>query len=182
MCQVIAIICLCSFAASQRIVPYSDLRNVPIISLAYEPNPDGSYIYKWVCCVWSCQFRLIKLFFVIFSYETGNGIAAQQRGYLKNAGNPQAEAQVMEGSYTYTGPDGVQYTINYIADENGFRAEGPHIPTPPPIPEAIQRSLAYNAAHPEPQRPIGSFNYRKWVFTVMLHKCVLGRPWLKILI
>lgn len=30
----------------------------------------------------------------------------------------------MQGSYSYTGPDGVVYTITYIADENGFRAEG----------------------------------------------------------
>lgn len=29
----------------------------------------------------------------------------------------------MQGSYSYTGPDGILYTINYIADENGFRAE-----------------------------------------------------------
>lgn len=26
---------------------------------------------------------------------------------------------------------------------------GAHLPTAPPIPEAIQRALAYNAAHPE---------------------------------
>lgn len=38
----------------------------------------------------------------------------------------------MQGSYSYTGPDGVVYTINYIADENGYRAEGAHLPTPPP--------------------------------------------------
>lgn len=38
----------------------------------------------------------------------------------------------MQGSYSYTGPDGVVYTITYIADENGYRAEGAHIPTPPP--------------------------------------------------
>lgn len=95
------------------------------------------------------------LFF--FSYETGNGIQAQEQGYLKNAGNAQSEAQVMQGSFSYTGPDGVTYTINYIADEDGFRAEGAHLPTPPPIPEAIQRALAYNAAHPEPQQPGGRF-------------------------
>jgi len=39
----------------------------------------------------------------------------------------------MQGSYSYTGPDGIVYTITYIADENGFRAEGAHIPTPPPV-------------------------------------------------
>lgn len=54
------------------------------------------------------------------SYETGNGIAAQEQGYLKNPGTD-AEAQVAQGSYSYTGPDGVLYTVTYIADENGFR-------------------------------------------------------------
>nr|CAD7423102.1 unnamed protein product [Timema monikensis] len=69
--------------------------------------------------------------------QTGNGIVAQEQGYLKNPGQKDLEAQVAQGSYSYTGPDGVVYTVTYIADENGFRAEGLHIPTPPPIPEAI---------------------------------------------
>lgn len=68
---------------------------------------------------------------------------------MKNAGNAQAEAQVMQGSFTYTGPDNVRYTIQYLADEEGFKAQGAHIPTPPPIPPEIQKALAYNAAHPE---------------------------------
>ncbi|KAF4523919.1 hypothetical protein B566_EDAN012270 [Ephemera danica] len=75
-----------------------------------------------------------------YSYATGNGINAQEQGYLKNPGT-NVEAQVMQGSYSYTGPDGVVYTVNYIADENGFRAEGAHLPTPPPIPPAIAASL-----------------------------------------
>lgn len=29
-----------------------------------------------------------------FSYETGNGISAEEEGFLKNAGNPETEAQV----------------------------------------------------------------------------------------
>lgn len=53
-----------------------------------------------------------------FSYETSNGIRADEQGYLKNPGT-NVEAQVMQGSYSYTGPDGVLYTITYIADENG---------------------------------------------------------------
>jgi hypothetical protein len=84
------------------------------------------------------------------SYETGNGIVAQEQGYLKNAGQKDLEAQVATGSFSYTGPDGVLYTVTYTADENGFRAEGAHLPTPPPIPEAIARALNLQQ---QPQRP-----------------------------
>lgn len=90
------------------------------------------------------------------SYETGNGISAEERGSPKNP-----DTHVKQGSFAYTGPDGVQYAISYNADENGFQPQGAHLPTPPPIPEAIQRALAYNAAHPEEEGPRGRFNYRK---------------------
>ncbi|XP_017785770.1 PREDICTED: endocuticle structural glycoprotein SgAbd-2-like [Nicrophorus vespilloides] len=99
---------------------YQSKNIVPIVSETNEVNPDGSYRY---------------------SYVTGDGQQAQAQGYLKNAGNPQTEAQVSQGSYSYTALDGTPITVNWVADENGFRAEGAHLPTPPPIPEAIQKSL-----------------------------------------
>ena len=51
----------------------------------------------------------------------------------------------MQGSYSYTGPDGITVSLTYTADENGFVPQGDHLPTPPPIPEAILRSLEQNA-------------------------------------
>lgn len=45
---------------------------IPILSQNAEVNFDGSYVS---------------------SYETGNGIAAQEQGVLKNAGNPETEAE-----------------------------------------------------------------------------------------
>lgn len=37
----------------------------------------------------------------------------------------------MRGSYSYVGPDGVTYTTHYIADRNGYRAYGAHLPKQP---------------------------------------------------
>ncbi|CAH0727799.1 unnamed protein product, partial [Brenthis ino] len=100
---------------------------IPIIRQTQEINPDGSYQ---------------------FSYETGNGIAAQEQGYLKNRGIKDTEAQVAQGSYSYTSPEGLPISVTYIADENGFRAEGAHLPTPHPIPEAIARAIQYIQSKP----------------------------------
>lgn len=75
----------CSFAAPQVQQPTTE--PIPILRQEQEINFDGSY--KW-------------------NYETGNGIAAEEQGFLKNAGVPDAEAQVgyqsqenLNKSYTY---------------------------------------------------------------------------------
>nr|CAD7426176.1 unnamed protein product [Timema monikensis] len=84
------------------------------------------------------------------TYETANSISQSESGYLKNAGAGEgAEAQTVQGSYSYTGPDGITINLAYTADENGFQAQGDHLPRSPPIPEEILKSLEYNAAHPE---------------------------------
>ncbi|CAH1366461.1 pupal cuticle protein 20-like [Tenebrio molitor] len=95
-------------------------QQVPILRLDNVNNGDGSYNY---------------------AYETGNGISAQERGQLKNP-----ETQVADGSFTFQSPEGQQFTVTYIADENGFQPQGAHLPTPPPIPEAILRSIEQNRA------------------------------------
>ncbi|KAG8223519.1 hypothetical protein J437_LFUL002569 [Ladona fulva] len=57
-----------------------------------------------------------------YSYETGDGIRKEEVGHLKNAGEGEdKEAQVAEGQYSYTHPDGTVVNIQYIADEGGFR-------------------------------------------------------------
>uniref|UniRef100_A0A1L8E379 Putative flexible cuticle protein 12 n=1 Tax=Nyssomyia neivai TaxID=330878 RepID=A0A1L8E379_9DIPT len=62
-----------------------------------------------------------------FAYETSNGIAQQEHAELRNVGT-EHEAIVVRGSFSYLGPDGVTYTVNYIADENGFQPQGAHLP------------------------------------------------------
>ena len=86
------------------------------------------------------------VFSLISSYETGNGIKAQERGLLKNPGVPELEAQSVQGGYEYTDPEGNLVSLTYTADENGFQAVGSHLPTPPPIPEEILQALEKLAA------------------------------------
>lgn len=62
---------------------------------------------------------MFVILFILHSYETGNGIAAQEQGYLKNAGHKDQEAQVAQGSFSYTSPEGIPITLTYIADEFG---------------------------------------------------------------
>ncbi|XP_033208415.1 endocuticle structural glycoprotein SgAbd-1-like [Belonocnema kinseyi] len=102
-------------------------RRIAILRQTHDQSPDGSYSY---------------------SYDTENGISVAEQGQPRNFG-PGGQGEVVRGQYSYTAPDGTPIVLTYISDENGFRASGAHLPTPPPIPVAIQRALAYNAAHPE---------------------------------
>lgn len=74
-----------------------------------------------------------------FSYESGNGIKAQEAG---KGGPGENQGTQAAGQFSYTGPDGQSYSITYTADEGGFRPQGAHLPTPPPIPPEILKGLA----------------------------------------
>ncbi|XP_034249970.1 endocuticle structural glycoprotein SgAbd-2-like [Thrips palmi] len=89
-----------------------------------------------------------------FNFETENGIRQAEQGVVTNPGS-NSESTAKQGNVAYTAPDGTPISLSYVADENGFRASGAHLPTPPPIPEAILRSLEQNA------REEASGNFRK---------------------
>ncbi|XP_028179283.1 endocuticle structural glycoprotein SgAbd-3-like [Ostrinia furnacalis] len=79
-----------------------------------------------------------------YAYETSDGTKAEQEGRVLPGAAPEEGSLKVSGSYSYVGDDGQTYTITYTADENGYHAEGAHLPTPPPIPEAILKSLQLN--------------------------------------
>lgn len=81
------------------------------------------------------------------SYETENAIQASETGELKNAGTD-AEANSVRGQYSWAAPDGQVFTVTYVADENGYQAQGAHLPVPPPVPEEIQRAIDYARSQP----------------------------------
>ncbi|XP_044743040.1 larval cuticle protein LCP-30-like isoform X2 [Chrysoperla carnea] len=97
-----------------------DNRNYRIIVDDKEADTEGNYHYK---------------------YETENKIFAEETG--KQVGSGDDAGADATGYYKYTGPDNIVYTVNYHAGEEGFEPEAVHIPTPPPIPELILRSLKY---------------------------------------
>ncbi|XP_062549832.1 cuticle protein CP14.6-like [Armigeres subalbatus] len=74
-----------------------------------------------------------------WAFEGSNGIAFHEEGLGAHQAN---------GAYSYTGPDGAQYLVSYAADENGFHPEGKHLPTPPPTPEHVIKSLEEIRANP----------------------------------
>ncbi|XP_055630170.1 cuticle protein CP14.6-like [Toxorhynchites rutilus septentrionalis] len=74
-------------------------------------NEDGSYAYN---------------------YETSNGIRAIQRSQ---------DGLTAAGEFAYVAPEGVQIQLSYAADENGFRAQGAHLPIEPPAPDHVIQLL-----------------------------------------
>lgn len=54
------------------------------------------------------------------SVQTSNGIQSQETGTLRQAKSVDETASYFtEGQFSWTAPDGVQYTVKYTADENG---------------------------------------------------------------
>jgi hypothetical protein len=62
-----------------------------------------------------------------YSYETSDGVSRQEEAELTNIGT-ENEALSVRGTITWIADDGQTYTLNYLADENGFQPEGAHLP------------------------------------------------------
>ncbi|XP_063697909.1 flexible cuticle protein 12-like [Culicoides brevitarsis] len=62
-----------------------------------------------------------------FAFETSDGTKHDESGVVNNVGQ-ENEAISVKGSYSFVADDGQTYTVNYVADENGFQPEGAHLP------------------------------------------------------
>lgn len=61
-----------------------------------------------------------------------------EEGYVLNP-NTENAIVVKKGMYSFRATDGKVYTVTYWADDTGYHATGAHLPTPHPIPPAIQQ-------------------------------------------
>ncbi|XP_063831419.1 endocuticle structural glycoprotein SgAbd-5-like [Ostrinia nubilalis] len=57
-----------------------------------------------------------------FQFETSDGTSRQEQGTLKQITEDHKAIQV-QGTYKYTAPDGLVYTVTYVADEHGFQPQ-----------------------------------------------------------
>uniref|UniRef100_A0A2H1WSQ4 SFRICE_036472 n=1 Tax=Spodoptera frugiperda TaxID=7108 RepID=A0A2H1WSQ4_SPOFR len=108
---------LCAFVAVVAAAP-QNVQDVQI--LRYDLNNDGLGAYN-------------------YAFDQSDGTGHNEDGEIRNAGS-EDEFVAVRGSYSWVGPDGVKYTVNYVADENGFQ---PTIEQGPggAVPSAVVASL-----------------------------------------
>jgi len=83
-----------------------------------------------------------------YSYEAENGITQDVSGEMQTVND--AQVYVMRGSYSYIGPDGQTYTVDWYADETGYHPSAPHLPKSvepnhPEVAEAVRQQRAFAA-------------------------------------
>ncbi|KAI8041151.1 pupal cuticle protein Edg-78E [Drosophila gunungcola] len=77
-----------------------------------------------------------------YDVEQSSGLHIQEEGQ---------SGHYARGSFGYISPEGTPVQLFYTADEFGFHPQSDLLPTPPPIPEAILRSIQYIQEHPTPE-------------------------------
>ncbi|KAG7176963.1 cuticle protein AM1159-like [Homarus americanus] len=103
--KLVLLACLVALAAA---APRPDEDEAKILVDERQATADGNFNYR---------------------YETENGISEDRLG------TPGSEGQSnMQGTFSYTSPEGVFVIVTYIADEFGFKADSPLLPTPHPLP------------------------------------------------
>ena len=84
------------------------------------------------------------------SYEGSDGTTRQESnrqtaGYGKDSyGYESTGGTANQGSVYWISPEGQRLTLSWVADENGFRPVGDHLPTPPPVPAHPYERSSYH--------------------------------------
>ena len=86
-----------------------------------------------------------------YGFETSDGTSVDAAGGNRQIGD--GVGVVMRGSYSYKSPEGVDVTVDWVADQNGFRAVGPQVPE---VPEHVRRLLKTLPAAPQPVVEVSS--------------------------
>ncbi|XP_076056304.1 uncharacterized protein LOC143034253 [Oratosquilla oratoria] len=73
-----------------------------------------------------------------FSYEGSDGTVRQQSGRPIGPGVHQ-----VQGTYSYTDPEGNRVEVRFVADDNGYVAESPFLPVAPPMPAHALEQIAF---------------------------------------
>ncbi|XP_063869899.1 cuticle protein AM1199-like [Scylla paramamosain] len=89
--------------------PRSDLKHIAILSDNRYDQGDGNFGYD---------------------FETEHGIKVEAQGRPGSKGQSN-----IGGFYRFVLDDGTIAEVRYVADELGYRAESPLVPTPHPLPE-----------------------------------------------
>jgi len=75
-----------------------------------------------------------------YAYETENGIKQDVTGEMRVVDD--AQVYVMRGSYSYPGADGLNYVVDWYADETGYHPSAPHLPkSVQPITEEVRAAV-----------------------------------------
>ncbi|KAK9512445.1 hypothetical protein O3M35_000877 [Rhynocoris fuscipes] len=90
--------------------PDKDIDVVPILSYSNDMAPNGGYSYR---------------------YETSDGMTREESAIIEDVGEDEdgSARRTVRGSYSYPSPDGRIINVEYVADRDGFRTRGHHLPS-----------------------------------------------------
>lgn len=91
LCSLMIVVCFCK--------PYNPKNRAKTLKYENESANPGEYKY---------------------SFYTSNKIFQYKEATTEKEGNNNGSSPVVQGFYTYQGPDGRNYTVVYTADENGY--------------------------------------------------------------